>query len=309
MSVADQARAHLEAGEFAAAAEAAAAGLREAPDDPELLRVAGRAGVETGSADAIDQLRRVTELEPDSAEAWRDLGDALATEGRSEESAEAFRKTLELDPEDGVAMTALGHTSYQAGEDDAGVKLLERAAERLGGNSTAVISLVEIYRSLGKNEEALAAARKAATADPGDSLHALDVAELSMLTGDLDGAAEALARLRDTLDSPEEEVGALHGMILVELERDDPERALALARDALAIDGVGRTAGVVAHLEVVTGSDPTTEAPRDASAAAIGAQGVPPTREEVEKGLRASLGELRRRHATDRRSLEGDLLG
>lgn len=309
MSVADQARAHLDAGEFAAAAEAAAAGLRDSPDDPELLRVAGRAGVETASPDAIDQLRRVSELQPDSAEAWHDLGDALATDGRSDEAADAFRKALELDPEDGVAMTALGHTSYQAGEDDAGVKLLERAAERLGGNSTAIISLVEIYRSLGKNEEALAAARKAAGADPGDSLHALDVAELCLLTRDLDAAAEAFAHLRETLDVPEDEVCALHGMILVELERGDAERAFAHARDAIAIDSVGRTAGVVAHLEVVTGADPTAEAPRDASAAAIGSQGVPPTREEVEKGLRASLAELRRRHAADRRPLEGELLG
>jgi Flp pilus assembly protein TadD len=275
MTALEQARADLEAGRFAAAGEAAAEGLREAPDDPDLLRVAGRAGVETGAADAVDLLRRVTELTPDSAEAWHDLGDALATEGRSKEADEAFRKALELDPDDGVAMTHLGHTSFQAGEDDAGVKLLERAAERLGGTSTAVISLVEIYRTLGKNDEALAAARKAADADPADSLHALDVAELSLSTGDLDGAGEALAH----------------------------------AREALAIDTVGRTAGVIAHLEVETGSDPTTEAPRDASAAVLGAQGVPPTRQEVETGLRASVAELRRRHATDRRPLEGELLG
>ncbi len=173
-------------------------------------------------------------------------------------------------------MTHLGHTSFQAGEDDVGLKLLERAAERLGGTSTAVISLVEMYRALGKNEEALAAARKASDADPEDSLHALDVAELSLLTGELDDAAEAFAHLRDTLDVPEEEVCALHGMILVELVRGDHERALAYAREAIAIDPVGRTAGVVAHLEVETGADPTTDGPRDASAAVIAAQGVRP---------------------------------
>ena len=54
------------------------------------------------------------------------------------------------------------------------------------------------------------------------------MAELSLLTGKLDDAAEAFAHLRETLDVPEEEVCALHGMILVELERGDAERALAL---------------------------------------------------------------------------------
>lgn len=308
MSAGD-ARAQFDAGDFAGALQAATAALTSSPDDVDLLRVAGLAGVELQAAGAEEQLRRVTELRPDDAQAWHDLGDALATDGRSEEAAEAFGKALELNPGDEVAMTHLGHTAFQTGQGDEGVRLLEQVAGRFSGNSTAAISLVDMYRTLGQHDEALAAAVKVADADPEDPLYALDVAELSLQTGKLDEAAAAFDRLREIVDGPEQEVWALHGAILVALERGDFTRALALARDALAIDSMGRTAGVVAHLEVETGADPASEAPRDASAAHIATQGVPPTRQELDGALRESLLELRRFQAEERTPMAREPLG
>ena len=303
----DDARAQLDAGDYARARETATAALASAPEDADLLRIAGLAGLELGADDAVDQLQRVTELRPEETWAWHELGDALATEGRTDEATKAFRKALELNPDDEVAMTHLGHTAFQGGQSDEGVKLLEQAAGRISGNSTAAISLVEMYRSLGQPEEALKQAVRVAEADPGDRLYQLDVAELSLETGRLDEATAAFERLREIVESEEEEVCALHGMILVELERGDANRALELARDALGIDTVGRTAGVVAHLEVETGSDPTAAEPRDASAARVAGQGVPPTRQEVEDALRGSLTMLRRSAAEDRGTVGGFL--
>jgi Flp pilus assembly protein TadD len=302
------ARAQLEAGDFARARETATAGLAGAPDDADLLRVAGLAGLELGEGDAVDQLRRAAELRADDPSAWRELGDALATEGRSAEATEAFQKVLELDPDDEVAMTNLGHTAFQSGQGDEGVKLLERAAS-MSGNTTAAISLVDMYRALGQHEEALAAAVTVAAADPAEPLYALDVAELSLQAGKLGEATEAFTHLREIVDSPEEEVCALHGLILVELEKGDFDRALELANDALAIDTVGQTAGVVAHLEVETGAEHSSGTPRDASAASLAAQGVPPTRTEVDEALRGSVAELRRFHAESRGPQGEELLG
>ena len=130
MTALDEARAYFEAGAFGRAHEAAVAGLEGAPDDVELLRLAGRAGVEVGSGDAVERLRRLTELQPDSAEAWRDLADALAAEGRTAEASEAFRKVLEIEPEDEAALTALGHTAFQEGKRDDAVSMLEQVAGR-----------------------------------------------------------------------------------------------------------------------------------------------------------------------------------
>lgn len=294
MTALEQARTHLEAGEFNRAREAAVQALRSSPDDVELLRVAGRAGVEVGADDAVDQLRKVAELEPDSGEAWHDLGEALLAEGRDEEATEAFRRAVELDPDDERALTHLGHTEFAAGDEGA-VAHLEQAAERTGGMSTATISLVEMYKALNQPEEALSAAQKVAAAEPDDVAAALDVGELSLQTGRFDEALAAFEHIREMEDLPDHEVYALHGMILVELRRDARDRALELAREAARVDEYGRTAGVLAHLQPPGVQEEGAE--------------PPPSRDEVESALAQSLSEHRRLHAEDRRLLAEDLVG
>jgi tetratricopeptide (TPR) repeat protein len=153
-----------------------------------------------------------------------------------------------------------------------------------------------MYRTLGQPAEALAAARRVAEADPENALALLDVAELAVETGDLDGAAEAFARLREVLELPDGQVAALQGAIKVELARGQPEQALELARQASAIDSVGRTVGVLAHLEAELGADETPDEAiaRGATTVFIQAQEVPPSRAEVDSLLDATLADLRR---------------
>jgi tetratricopeptide (TPR) repeat protein len=299
----EQARSHFEAGDFAQARTLAMDALAGAPNDVELLRLAGRAGVETGAEDAADQLRTVAEQQSDSAEAWRDLADALAAEGRTQEAEDAFRRVLELEPDDEVALTALGHTAFQAGNRDEAVSMLEQVADRAAGASTAAISLVDMYRTLGRPDEALASARRVAEADPEDPVGALDVAELALETDKLDEAADAFSWLRQIVDLPENEVGALQGMIKCELARGDQQRALELAREAAAIDTVGRTTAVLAHLEADVGAGTESDAvvARGQSAAFVLALEAPPTREEVEQLIDATLKDLRRSLAGDAR--------
>ena len=241
-----QARSLYDDGAFRRCLELASEQLAATPDDVEWLRLAGRSGVELGSADAVAQLRRVAELRPD-ADAWRDLGDALATEGEAEAADEAFRKVLELEPDDESALTASGHLAYETGDTEAGVSLLSRAAEQGDRSSSAVISLVEIYRSLDQPEEALAAARRLAGAAPDDVVVALDVAELSLEVGKLDDAAAAFARIREVDERPDHDLYALHGQIEVEIRREAFAAALELAREATALDRartLGRARGV-----------------------------------------------------------------
>lgn len=311
MSALEQARRHFEAGEFGKARDAAVEGISGASEDVELLRLAGRAGVETGADDAVDQLKRVTELQPDSADAWRDLADALAAEGRSDEAVQAFRKVLESEPEDEAALSALGHTAFQAGRPDDAVSLLEQVAGRTGGASTAHVSLVDMYRSVGQPEEALAAARKITEAVPDNALATLDVAELSLEVERPDEALEAFARLRDIIDFPEDEVAALQGMIKAELRQGGEERALELARQAGAIDTVGSTSGVLAHLEASLGSEePADEGlVRGQSVAFIQAQEAPPSREEVDALIDATLADLRRKLLEEDRGMVSEDVG
>ena len=278
---------------IARAREAALAGLATAPEDVELLVLAGRAGVELDAEDATEQLRRATELAPENADAWHYLGEALATEGRMDEANDAFRRAVELNPADQVALSHLGHTSAATGREEEAVGYLSQAAQSMRGASTAAISLVDMYRTLGHYEEALTQAQRIAEAEPEDLVAALDVAELSLEVGQLDEAVAAFERLRELDDVPGHEIYPLHGMIKTAIQREDWPRALELARTAPVSDPEGRTLNLIAFLQAQAG-EPAEQAP---------------TREEVDAALSASLFEYRRMHADDRRLASEDLLG
>jgi hypothetical protein len=151
-----------------------------------------------------------------------------------------------------------------------------------------------MYRTLGQNEEALAQARRIAEAAPDDLLAVLDVAELSLSVGELDEAMTAFGRLRELDDVPGHEVYPLHGMIQVEMRREHWNQARRLAQEAAAVDQQGLTADVVVFVE--------------AQISGPGEQ-PPPTRQELDAGLAASLAHYRRMHADDRRLAAEDLLG
>jgi protein O-GlcNAc transferase len=290
---AQQADAHLQAGEYRQSREAALAGLAAAPQDVELLVLAGRAGVELDSDDATEQLRRATELAPENAGAWHYLGEALATEGLMEEAGDAFRRAVELNPDDQVALSHLGHTSAATGRQEEAVDLLSQAAQNMRGASTAAISLVDMYRTLGQYEEALAQAQRVAEAEPEDVMAALDVAELSLAVGRPDEAFAEFTRLRELDDVPGHEIYPLHGLIEAELARESWQHALELARAAPVSDSQGHAVNLIAFLQAKLG-EPAERAP---------------SREEVDTALTASLAEYRRMHADDRRLASEDPLG
>jgi Flp pilus assembly protein TadD len=290
---AQRADAHLRAGEYREAREAALAGLAGAPEDVELLVLAGRAGVELDALDATVQLRRATELAPENADAWHYLGEALATDGLMDDANAAFRKAVELNPADQVALSHLGHTSAATGRQEDAVSFLSQAADSMRGASTAAISLVDMYRTLGQYDEALAQARRIAEAEPEDIVSALDVAELSLAVGQFDDAVAAFQRLRELDDVAGHEIYPLHGMLMAALQREDSQRALELAREAPVSDSQGRAVNVIAFIQTQSG-EPGEQAP---------------AREEVDAALEASLMEYRRMHADDRRLGSGDLLG
>jgi hypothetical protein len=77
------------------------------------------------------------------------------------------------------------------------------------------------------------------------------------------------------------------------VQRESWARALDLAREARALDG--RTNDVCAFLEAQLGEGDGEE--------------VPPTREEIDAALAASMMEHRRLHGEDRRLEVGDLGG
>jgi tetratricopeptide (TPR) repeat protein len=289
----DRARAYFAAGEFRQSLDVASQALADAPDDVELLVLAGRAGLEAGT-DAVPSLTRASELAPQDAQVWHYLGEALASEGLTAEADAAFRKAVELDPEDRVALSHLGHTSLVAGRDEEGVSYLARAADSTTGASTAAISLVDMYRSFGQPDKALAQARLLADAVPDDALAWLDVAELSLVLDQPDAARTAFETLRSLDDVPGHEVYPLHGLLQVAISTVDWEQARQLAEQAVAIDSHGRSSEIAAFVNEQAGDARGEDAP------------PPPSREEVDVALTESLAEYRRLHSDDRRLSSGE---
>jgi tetratricopeptide (TPR) repeat protein len=270
-----------EQGDFRGARDAAERGLTERPDDVNLLRLAGKSGAELNLPGSSDYLSKAVELEPENADAWRELGDALLGEDRLKDATNAFRQAVELRPNDVGSLVQLAHTAYAAGDPEDAIGAVRQAVERDPNSLGARRALLEIYRAAKRPEDALAAAEELAESDPTDALALLDVAELYLSLDHPVDATAAFARLRKVDDDPDHEIYAVHGMIEAEIRRGRWRRALDLAIEATRIDRLGRTTDVLAYVV----------------AQVFGAADRPaPTRDEVDEALAASRAEHRRLH-------------
>jgi tetratricopeptide (TPR) repeat protein len=280
-TLAEEARSSFAAGEYRKAWDAVLGAVAESPLDPAILRLAGRTAMEVGHESAVEYFQRAVALDPNDPDGWRELGDALAYDGRPSEAGQALHRAVRLRPEDTAALVSLGHASFASGHRERAITYLTRALENDPENVAALQGLITVYRSEGRLTEALDAATRVAAAAPGDVFAALDVAELSLELGRKDAAA-AFGRLREVDDDPEHEVYAYHGMIEAELRRESWRRALDLAVDATRIDRHGRTTDILALIVARVFGEAGREAP---------------SREHVEETLARSRAEHRRLHA------------
>ena len=278
---ADEAKSLFDAGEFERSREAALRGLADQPDDTNLLRLVGRASAELSLPDATSYLERAVEVEPQNADAWRDLGDALLYENRLRDATNAFRQAVELRPDDVASLVQLAHAAYAAGDPEEAISHIRQAVGRDPNSHGARRALLAIYRAAKRTDEALAAAEELVESDPDDALALLEVAELYLLLDHPVDASSAFARLRKIDDDPEHEIYAYHGMIEAEIRRKRWRRALDLTIEATRIDRLGRTTDLLAYVV----------------AQVFGASDRPaPSREEIERELATSRAEHRRLH-------------
>jgi Flp pilus assembly protein TadD len=277
-----QARHRFDAAEYAECLKVAKESLRDSPEDIEMLVLAGRAGMEIDAPDALEHLKRASELAPNEAYVWHHYGEALATEGRNEEAEAAFRRTVELNPSDQLALSNLGHTALAAGRQEEGVEYLSRASDLAHAFSTAAISLVDMYRSFGQYQDALVQARKLTDSMPEDAIAWLDVAELSLQVGELDESRSAFEHLRDVDDIPGHEAYPLYGMIQVEIRRSHWPQVQELASQVAAIEPQGLSTDVEAFARAQSGESAADDEAQE-----------PPTRTEIEAAIAASLATYR----------------
>ena len=243
-----EAEAALAAGQLMKARTIAVEGLVDDPDDPRLLRVAGKASLDLELDEATRHLRALVRVASSDAAAWRDLAFAEMEEGDIKASSDAFAKVLELSPDDTGAMVHLAHARHAMGQTGEAIELLKRAAELLPERIDVMRSLVAMARATGDTAGALAGARRLAEADPKDVLAALDVAELLLATGEHKEAASAFYRLRSADTDEGHEVFACHGQTEALVKAENWRLALDTAIDATRVDRHQLTTDLLAFI-------------------------------------------------------------
>ncbi len=146
------------------------------PDSARMHLIIAEHLINEGDRDgAIEQYKKVLQLDPQLPGAHFELGEALLQKSKTqrdrEEAEEAFKAELALNPGNVNAEGRLGDLYLSAGNTrlDAAYQSYARALQLQPNFSNAQLGLGKVLIRMGKNQEALTHLREAARLDPVDS--------------------------------------------------------------------------------------------------------------------------------------------
>jgi len=146
----------LAAGRFKEAAEV----LRKVLSDHESPRprlMLGYALWRDGQrAEAIQTLQRLTEISPDNADAWFNLGNFYRGERRLDDAVAAFRRAAPLRRDDAEPSINLGYVLAQQGNFAEAERELREALARHPGEPDLLVNLAQVQRATRRWDDALA---------------------------------------------------------------------------------------------------------------------------------------------------------
>jgi len=256
----------VQQGRLSEAELSARALLERYPRAGMLWKILGVSRLRQGK-DALEELRRTTDLMPEDAEAHANLGAALHDRGRWAEALESLERARMLNPNDVQTLVDCGNALRALGRSKEAIVLYRRALERHAGHAEARnnlgnalmdlgdcaeaaqcyrlalaiepgsaqihCNLGDAQRRLGLLDEALASSARAAHLDP-----TLTVAHknLGWLLAALGRRGEAVAAYRQALALDPRDIDALNNLGKVLLELNHIEESAATYRRALALD-------------------------------------------------------------------------
>jgi tetratricopeptide (TPR) repeat protein len=207
--------------------------LKKSPADAEAHVLHGTVLAALGrEQEGLAELRQVAAAEPARAGVHRAMGLIHARAGRGAQAVNQFEKELALNPDDGATLTELGVYYLSTGQIEQAVDRLRRAAS-LGGAARAHRYLAEALFRQSKTEEGLEEQRAARRLSPDDV--DLLVAHAHALQG-YGHAAEARAVLQEAIDHGVRDARVYNEFGRQAREDLDYDRAIALFREAIAID-------------------------------------------------------------------------
>ncbi len=236
VDLAGQAQAAFTVEDFKEAYRLALEGLGGGDEHADLLAIAGRAALELGLDEAGTHLRRLVELTPADATAWRDLGLARLSMADMAGADQALREAVRLDPVQPDTRVSLGHVAYLGGAVDEAERQLAEAARLAPADPTPLRSLTEMRRLEGRTQAAIEAAHGLLQRAPDDVAGTISLAELHLAVGNYDDSLASYHRLAE-LDMDSTHAGhIIHGMVEVEISRSRWRRALDYAVLATTVD-------------------------------------------------------------------------
>lgn len=142
--------------------------LKDNPDNVNAMRFLAsvyiKQGIKLRDAEAL--LQRATELAPDFAAAWFDLGNAYLKRARRVDAIEAFRQATVLEPNNGIAWEKLASTMSSAGYPERAAEAFRKAIALRPNAAGFHMGYGHVMKTLGDQPEALRAYRTAIRLKP-----------------------------------------------------------------------------------------------------------------------------------------------
>lgn len=245
----ERAQAYYRAGNFARCRAIIDQHLADHPQDSACLTLKGIVLLELDEPqDAIEALRAATTIAPNDPEAWLQTGIALMTDGRLEEASEAFKAAVRLRPDNARALVDLGNVLFMLGRSDEALESLEEASRLRPGDLGILWNLAGMYASAERLDSALAQIQKILEFNPADVAARCDAAWLLFELGRLNEAAQMYGAIRRAQPERDHELYALHGLVMIEIRRQNWRRALMFAIEATKLDRYDFTTALLSYI-------------------------------------------------------------
>ena len=176
-------------------------------------------------------------LEPDSFEAWYNLGVSTSQQGRFDESVAAYEKALALDPKNALyaaALNNLGTVQLDRGKKDLAIARWEEAVKASPTQLEARYNLASQYLEQGRLDDAIPLLEEAARLAPNHELVHVRLGRAYMQKGRGEDAYRALTLVRRLY--PENWYAPL-GMAALHAANGRPDEARKLLDEALRLGG------------------------------------------------------------------------
>jgi len=183
--------------------------------------------------EALVSLRRALEIQPDDVQALIDAANATRALGQARESVALYQRTLHINPQSAEAQNNLGNAFLELSQCADAVACYRRALELSPDNAEIHCNMGNALRQLGQLREALTCSRRAIALDPRSSV-AHNGLGLSLAV--LGQREQAVASYRQALLLNPGHVEALNNLGNVLLDLGQGHEAVPLYRQAIELD-------------------------------------------------------------------------